>query len=195
MTSSTDVDVTGLLRAFSDGDRTALDQLMPLIYEQLRTIAHRLLRRERSDHTFVTTALVHEAYLKLIDINQVQWNDRAHFMAMASRAMRRLLVDYAHQRNTQKRGGGFVRVDLEEAGLISDEQVHDVLSLNKALHRLETLDPRKSQILEYRYFGGLTNEEAGEAIGISVATVKRDMAFARAWLARELQDNRYADGS
>ena len=181
-----DADATELLRAFRDGDRAALDRLMPLIYEQLRALAHRHLRRERPDHTLVTTALVHEAYLKLININRVEWQDRSHFLAVASRAMRRLLVDYAHRRNAQKRGGGYEHVEFDEARLLPDEQAEAVLALDEALKQLETLDARQSRVVEYRYFGGLTNAETAAAVGVSLATVKRDLAFARAWLAREL---------
>lgn len=187
MSSTADMDVTGLLRAYTAGDRSALDRLIPVIYEQLRILAHNQLRDERSNHTLVTTALVHEAYLKLININQVQWQDRAHFLAMASRAMRRLLIDYAHQRNAKKRGGDHQKVELEEDMLVKDEQIDDILALHQALERLETMDARKSQMLEYRYFGGLSNEEIMHTTGVSLATVKRDMKFSRAWLARELK--------
>jgi len=189
MSLNSDIDITGLLRAYSDGDKTAIDQLIPFIYQKLRALAHYHLRNERSDHTYVTTALVHEAYLKLLEINQIQWRDRAHFMAMASRAMRRLLVDYAHHRNALKRGAGAQKVDLEEMMLVDDDKVDDILDLHESLNRLEKLDPRKSQMLEYRYFGGLTNEEIVQATGLSLATVKRDMTFSRAWLANELKDN------
>ncbi|MBX2821562.1 MAG: sigma-70 family RNA polymerase sigma factor [Rhodothermaceae bacterium] len=189
MSLNSDIDITGLLRAYSDGDKTAIDQLVPFIYQTLRALAHHHLRKERSDHTYVTTALVHEAYLKLLEINQIQWKDRAHFMAMASRAMRRLLVDYANHRNAQKRGAGAQKVDLEEMMLVNDDKIDDILDLHQSLNRLEKLDPRKSLMLEYRYFGGLTNEEIVQATGLSLATVKRDMTFSRAWLANELQDN------
>ncbi|QXD15198.1 sigma-70 family RNA polymerase sigma factor [Rhodocaloribacter litoris] len=189
MTRLPNLDATGLLRAFSAGDRSALDRLMPLIYEQLRDLAHRHLRRERSGHLLSTTALVHEAYLKLIDINQVAWQDRSHFLAMASRAMRRLLVDYARERQTRKRGGDYQRVDLTEVRLLADEQVETVLALEEALQHLTRLDPRKGSVVEYRYFGGLTNEEIAAALGVSLATVKRDLTFARAWLARALGDD------
>lgn len=189
MSSSNQPDITSLLHAFSKGDRSALDQLIPILYHQLRKLAHHHLRNERSDHTFVTTELVHEAFLKLANLNQIQWQDRSHFMAMASRAMRRLLVDYANQRNAQKRGSRQKKVDLEDVQLISDDKIDNVLALHDALQRLQELDSRKSLILEYRYFGGLTNDEIAEVTSVSLATVKRDMAFSRAWLANELKDD------
>lgn len=193
MASESDVDITRLLHAYGNGDKEAMDTLIPIVYSQLRALAHHHLRNERPDHTFVTTALVHEAFLKLAGLNKIQWQDRSHFIAMASRAMRRLLVDYAHKRNAQKRGGTLKKVDLKDVMLVSDEKVDDILALHEALKRLEELDPRKSLILEYRYFGGLTNEEIVETMGVSQATVKRDMMFARAWLANELKDDLKAD--
>lgn len=193
MSSNSYSDITGLLNAYSSGDQSALDQLIPIIYHQLRALAHHHLRNERTDHTFVTTALVHEAYLKLAELNQIQWQDRSHFMAMASRAMRRLLVDYAHKRNAQKRGGGAQQVELEDVMLVSDDNIDDILALHHALQRLEELDARKSLVLEYRYFGGLTNDEIKDALGVSLATVKRDMMFSRAWLAKELKGDFQAD--
>lgn len=180
-------DITELLHAYSNGDKAAFDKLVPIIYTQLKALAHGHLRRERADHTFATTALVHEAYIKLAELNQIQWQDRAHFLAMASRVMRRLLIDYAKQRKAQKRGGNNHKVDLDAVMLVADDKIEDLLALNDALIRLKEIDPRKSLILEYRYFGGLKNEEIATAAGISLATVKRDMLFSRAWLANELK--------
>ena len=177
---------------WSGGEREALDKLTPLIYSQLRRMAHARLRDERPDHTLNTTALVHEAYIKLIDINQVQWKDRAHFLAMASRLMRRVLVDYARKRRTEKRGGDQERVNFDEALFMPTGKSETVLDLDDALKRLEQLSPRQSEVIEHRYFGGLTAEESAEVLGISRATVERDLRSARAWLAREWSRNRDA---
>jgi RNA polymerase sigma factor (TIGR02999 family) len=177
-------DVTRLLQAWAAGDPGALDRLLPVVYEELRGLARARLRREREDHTLGTTGLVHEAYLRLVEVDRVRWNDRAHFLAMASRTMRRVLVDYARARGAAKRGGGGARVALDEA-LLSDEQTETVLDLDDALTRLEALAPRPARAVECRYFGGLSNDEAAAALDVSVATVERDLRFARAWLARE----------
>lgn len=185
--SSADVgDVTVLLQRWSDGERTALDQLMPLVYDRLRRLAHDRLRDERHGRSLNTTALVHDAYLKLVDLRRARFRDRAHFLAMASRVMRRLLVDHARARRAAKRGGGAEPLELE--GLeISDERADALTDLDEALERLATVDTRRSQILEQRYFGGLSLEETAEVLGVSLATVKRDLRFARAWLAAELR--------
>ena len=177
-------DITQLLLNWSGGNRDALDRLMPLVYTQLRQLAHARLREERADHTLNTTDLVHEAYVKLVDINQVQWHDRAHFLAMASRLMRRILVDYWRKKKDHKRGGEQQRVDFEEALLMPEARPETVLDLDDALKRLEQLSPRQSQAVECRYFGGMTSEETAEVLGISRATVERDLRAARAWLAR-----------
>ena len=178
-------DITQLLLAYREGDREALDRLLPLVYDQLKRLAHARLRGERADHTLNTTALVHEAYLKLVDINRVQWNDRAHFLAMASRQMRRILIDYALMRKAQKRGGEVHKEALDEERLIPDEHTETLLELDDALRRLAKTHPRQSQAVELHYFGGLTLEEAGEVLGVSPPTVMRDLRFAEAWLARE----------
>ena len=178
-------DITRLLLNWSGGQRDALDQLIPLVYTQLRQLAHARLREVRADHTLNTTALVHEAYVKLVDINQVQWEDRAHFLAMASRLMRHILVDYWRKKKAYKRGGEQQRVELDEALLMPEARPETVMDLDDALKRLEQLNPRQSQIIEYRYFGGMTSEEIAEVLGISRATVERDLRAARAWLARE----------
>jgi RNA polymerase sigma factor (TIGR02999 family) len=183
--SASSTEVTTLLQQWSDGDRQSLDRLTALVYERLRRLAHQRLRHEDSDLTLNTTALVHEVYLKLVDLRRVRFRDRAHFLSMASRLMRRLLVDHARSRKAAKCGGGAATLELEEALLISDGQV-DVAALDEALKRLEQVDERQSQVLEHRYFGGLSLEETAEVVGVSLATVKRDLRFARAWLAAEL---------
>ena len=185
-------DVTVLLRAWSDGNREALDRLMPLLYAHLRELAHRRLRGEHSPPTLNTTALVHEAYLRLVDVRSASFRDRAHFLAMAARVMRRLLVDHARARRAAKRGHGQDPAELSEAAVaaaevaVSDEQADAIAALDEALARLARVDERQSSILEQRYFGGLSLEETAEAVGLSLATVKRELRFARAWLAAEL---------
>lgn len=187
MESQCGSEITVLLRKVGGGDREALGQLVPLLYERLRRLARHRLMRERSDHTLNTTALVHEAYLELVDIDHADWRDRAHFLAAASRVMRHILVDYARQRNSQKRGGGQVRVELDEDALqLSAEYAEAVEDLHDALTRLEAISPVQSQLLEQKYFGGLTLEECAEAQGASRATVARELKLARAWLACEL---------
>jgi RNA polymerase sigma factor (TIGR02999 family) len=179
-------DVTGLLRRASVGDQKAVDALVPLVYDELRSIAHARLRGERSGHTLSTTALVHESYLKLVDINQVKWQDRAHFFSVASRMMRRVLVDYAKARGAKKRGGDWRKVELEELAELPSEQVQAIEDLDEALTKLEEVSPRQSRLLEHRYFGGLKLKECAEVLGVSIGTVKNELRFARAWLAREL---------
>jgi RNA polymerase sigma factor (TIGR02999 family) len=183
-------EITTLLCAWRDGDAAAFERLLPLVYDELHRMAHRHLRGERPDHTLDTTALVHEAYLKLVDAARVQWQDRAHFLAMASRTMRRILVDWAHARNAAKRGGGARPLSLDATGAalpVADDRLGDLLDLDDALTRLEALNARAGQALAFHYFGGLTQEESAAALGVSVATVERDLRFARAWLAREWQ--------
>ena len=187
-------DVTLLLRQARAGDKGALDAIVPLMYEELRALAHVRMKKECAGHTLDTTALVHEAYLRLIEIRQVEWQDRAHFMAVASRIMRRILVDYARKRGSLRRGGDWVRVELDTSdGPAEDgsadgpaEDAAAILELDEALTRLEALSERQSRILEQRFFGGLSLEECAEALGISLTTVKRDLRTARAWLAQEL---------
>ena len=178
-------EITRLLLNWSGGQRDALDQLIPLVYSQLRQMAHARLREERAGHTLNTTALVHEAYAKLVDINQVQWHDRAHFLAMASRLMRRILVDYWRKKKAYKRGGEYQHVELDEALMMPETRPETVLDLDDALKRLDQFSPRQSEVIEHRYFGGMTSEETAEVLGISRATVERDLRAARAWLARE----------
>jgi len=178
-------DVTQMLHRWSEGDQEAFDQLFPVVYDQLKQLARSRLRRERAGHTLNTTALVHEAYMKLINVNQVQWQDRAHFLAIAARAMRQILVDYALRHNALKRGGDLARVDLDEERLLPDEQAETLLELDDALQRLEAAHPRPGQAVALRYFGGLKLNELGVALGVSTATAMRDVRFAQAWLARE----------
>jgi len=177
--------VTLLLRRARAGDKRALDAIVPLMYEELRALAHVRMKKERAGHTLDTTALVHEAYLRLIEIRQVEWQDRAHFMAVASRIMRRILVDYARKRGSLRRGGDRVRVELDTADGPAEDAAA-ILELDQALTRLEALSERQSRIIEQRFFGGLKLEECAEALGISLTTVKRDLRTARAWLAQEL---------
>lgn len=182
-----DPDITALLRNARDGDEAALDRLVPILYERLRHLARQRLRLERSDHTLNTTALVHEAYLELVDIDRAQWKDRVHFLATASRVMRNILVDYARQRTAYKRGGRQVRVELDEETIrLSERCAEAVEELHDALTRLEAISPRQSRLLEYRYFGGLKLDECAEALGVSLATVSRELKLARSWLALEL---------
>jgi RNA polymerase sigma factor (TIGR02999 family) len=178
--------ITHLLEAHADGDQQALNELLPLIYDELRRIAQGRLQGERPDHTLNTTALVHEAYIKLASLNRMNWQNRAHFFAIASQAMRNVLVDYAVQRKAQKRGGNRQQVPLDEAHLGSESKVEDLLALEEALRRLETFDPRQARVVECRFFGGMTLDETAHALAISPATVSRDWTMARAWLAREL---------
>lgn len=182
-------DVTQLIQAYGQGDHRALDRLIPILYQQLRQLAHARLRAERKDHTLNTTGLVHEAYLKLFEFNEVTWENRAHFLATASMVMRRVLVDYANRRRAQKRGGGVRNAELDEELLIPDDYAETLLDLNDALKRLEGVSPRQSQIIAFRYFGGLTAQESADALGVSLSTVEREFRFARAWLAREWQGN------
>lgn len=180
-------DLTPLLIAASGGDKEALDALLPIVYTELHRIAHRQLAGEDAGHTLGTTALVHEAYMKLAELNRIQWQDRAHFFALSARLMRQILIDYATKRKAKKRGGGGRRVTLDNVKLMSDDRVEDLLSLDQALTRLEAQDERMCRVVEYRFFGGLNIAETGEVLGVSVATVKRDWELARAWLSRELK--------
>lgn len=179
--------ITKMLRAWSNGNQKALDALMPLVHTELRKQAHSYLRRERRGHTLQTTALINEAYLKLIDQQDVEWESRTHFFAIAAQAMRRVLVDYARKKQRKKRGGDAVKITLEEKMLASDEEkTVDLIALDEALTRLEEIDPHHVQVIELRYFSGLTLEETAQALDISRATVAREWSFARAWLRREL---------
>jgi len=179
-------EVTLLLRAWGDGSKEALNRLAPLVYRELHQIAGRLMARERPNHTLQTTALVNEAYVRLVDARQVSWQDRAHFFAICARAMRQILVDHARSRGSAKRGGGEAAIELEEGLVAAASPEASLLELDEALKRLEALDPRKSQVVEMRYFGGLSVEETAGALNVSTETVRRDWKLAQAWLHREL---------
>lgn len=182
-------DISGLLRAWSDGDQSALNGLTPIVYEELRHLAHHYMERERPGHMLQTTALVNEAYLRLVDYKRMKWQDRAHFFAVASQVMRRILVDHARSHNI-KRGAGVPHVALDDVAVLSSGQTGDpnvdFVALDDALNALARLDPRKVQIIEMRFFGGLSVEETAEVLKVSPATVRRDWSIAKFWLYREL---------
>lgn len=178
--------MTQALVALSDGDRGALDRLLPLVYEQLRQIAERQLRQERADHTLSPTALVHEAYLKLVQLDSISWEGRAHFFGACAQAMRRILISYARMKKAEKRGAGSEHVPLTSVMVAADSRPQDLIALDDALARLEALDERQARIVECRFFAGMGVEETAKALGISPATVKRDWTIARAFLNREL---------
>jgi RNA polymerase sigma factor (TIGR02999 family) len=180
--------VTQLLADWSRGDDAALRELTPLVYEELRRLAHHYMGGQRPDHTLQATALVNEAYLRLADQTSPNFTNRSHFFAVAAQAMRQILVNYARASQSQKRGGGALKVELDEAALISPEQTTEILDLNEALERLATLDSRKAHVVELKYFGGLEHDEIAELLKISTVTVRRDWIFAKAWLHSELQN-------
>jgi len=187
MAVSTSRDVTGLLQAWGKGDEAALQKLMPLVYEQLHAAARRYMAQERPGHTLQTTALIHETYLRLVNVRQVKWQDRAHFLAMCAQLMRRILIDSARSRNYQKRGGAAPRVCFDE-GLASTAQPDvDLLALDDALQRLAQMDERKGRVVELRFFGGLGVKETAEVMKVSPETVMRDWKTAKVWLLRELR--------
>jgi len=179
-------EVTQLLIDWSNGRQDAVEPLFPLVYEELRRLAHRYMRRERPGHTLQTTAVVHEAYLRLIDQKHVQWQNRAHFFAIASQMMRRILITHAQSHTYAKRGGGALKVSLDEAAVLSPERATELITLDEALKSLTAIDPRRSQVVELRFFGGLSNEEIAEVLKISPNTVTRDWNVAKAWLYREM---------
>ena len=179
-------EVTQMLLDWSEGDQQALDRLIPVVYGELRRLASRQLRRERADHTLQTTALIHEAYFKLIEQRNVRWQNRAHFFGIAAQLMRRILVDHARTRHRAKRGGAAVRVPLEEVVVAAEGLNINLVSLDEALTRLAAVDPRQGRIVELRFFGGLSVEETAEVLRVSAATVKNDWSVAKAWLHREL---------
>lgn len=180
-------DVTQLLLKWSQGDKAAMEELLPMVYRELQKIAHRYLNKERGDHTLQTTALVHEAYLKLIDQTRVQWQNRAHFFGIAAQAMRRILVDNARQRLADKRGAGAEKISIDDKEIdISDEKASNLIELDFALKKLAELDPNKSRLVELRYFGGLSLEETAEVLGVSRPTVIRQWRLAKAWLYKEI---------
>src|SRR5215470_4751727 len=179
-------EITRLLLAWSEGDGEALDHLAPLVYAELRRLAKSYMRKERAGHTLQTTALIHEAYLRLIDASQVEWQNRAHFFGVAARAMRQILVAMARERGCQKRGGAALQVSLDEAMIIDERLDEDLVALDEALGALAQFDARKAQVVEMRFFGGLTEEEIAAAIDVSKETVRRDWRLARSWLRRKL---------
>ncbi|HKJ01759.1 MAG TPA: sigma-70 family RNA polymerase sigma factor [Longimicrobiales bacterium] len=179
-------DLTQALTDLTAGDPDALDRLLPVVYDHLRGIAQRELRRERPDHTLNATALVHEAYLRLVQLDRISWEGRAHFFGAAAKAMRRILISYARMKKAEKRGSGAEHASLDDVVVVARDRPDHLLALDEALERLSALDARQAQIVECRYFAGMSVEETGTALGISPATVKRDWVLARAWLNREL---------
>jgi len=196
MASGPAPDVTRLLLSWSQGNQAALDELMPLVYDELRRLASAYLRRERSNHTLQSTALVHEAFMRLVNQQEVQWRNRAHFFAIAAQMIRRILVDYARAQNTEKRGSGSVKLELDEAMAAPLESGFDLdlLALNDALNQLSHLDARQSRIVELRFFAGLSIEETAEVMKLSPASIKREWKTARAWLFREMTRNQMFRG-
>jgi RNA polymerase sigma-70 factor, ECF subfamily len=194
MTTPSTHEVTELLLAWGQGDDSALHKLMPIVYDELHRVAHRYMGREREAHVLQTTALVNEVYLRLIDSSRVQWRNRAHFFAISSQLMRRVLVDLARARDRDKRGGGRIQVTLDEA-LAGAERGADLIALDDALTALSASDERAGRVVEMRFFGGLGNDEVAEALGVSPETVKRDWRWARAWLLRALRDAHDEDGA
>lgn len=184
--SSPPHEITQLLAEWSEGNQAALDQLYPLVYNELRRLAHGYLRRERKGHTLQTTALINEAYLRLVDQKQVHWANRSHFFGISAQIMRRILIDHARRYDYAKRGGGAQRISLDEAAVVAKQRGQALLMLDEALKSLAKIDPRRSQVVELRYFGGLNNEEIAGVLKISENTVTRDWNMARAWLYQEL---------
>jgi RNA polymerase sigma-70 factor (ECF subfamily) len=189
MTTEPDRDVSTLLRAWTDGDQGALDHLTPIVYKELRTLAQRHMRGERTGHSLQATALVNEAYLRLVDYKRMRWQNRAHFFAVSAQLMRRILVDHARRHNL-KRGAGFQQVSIDDSIAIAKPGGEDLVALDDALQDLARLDPRKAQVIELRFFGGLSVEETAEVLKVSAVTVMRDWSTARAWLYRELKGRR-----
>ena len=185
-TSSPPHEITQLLAEWSEGNQAALDQLYPLVYNELRRLAHGYLRRERKGHTLQTTALINEAYLRLVDQKHVHWANRSHFFGISAQIMRRILIDHARRYDYAKRGGGAQRISLDEAAIVAKQRGQTLLLLDEALKSLAKIDPRRSQVVELRYFGGLNNEEIAGVLKISENTVTRDWIMARAWLYQEL---------
>ncbi len=187
MASPSSSEVTGLLRAWGRGDEDALQRLMPLVYDKLHAAARRYMAGERAGHTLQTTALIHETYLRLVDIRRVEWQDRAHFLAVCAQLMRRILIDFARSRGYQKRGGAAPHVNFDEALLVTDKPDADLVALDDALNRLAQVDERKSKVVELRFFGGLDVKETAEVMKVSPDTVMRDWKMAKVWLLRELR--------
>ena len=183
-------DVTGLLLAWSEGDSSALEQLTPLVYRELHRLARHYMSQERPGHTLQATALVHEAYVRLVDVNRMRWQNRAHFFAVSAQMMRRILVEFARRRHREKRGGNAVQVTLHDALSVSADKAPDLVALDDALSAMTEMDPRMSQVVELRFFGGLSVEETAEVLKISPETVMRDWKSAKVWLLRELSADR-----
>jgi len=186
MSPNADSGPTELLRAWSQGDGSALDRLMPLVYNELHRLARRYMRQERPDHTLQATSLVNEAYLRLIDVNRVEWRDRTHFLAVAAQMMRRILVEFARNRQRQKRGGGALHVSLDDVHELPGSKEPDLVALSDAISGLATFDARMGQVVELRFFGGLTVDETAHVLNVSPETVLRDWKTAKAWLLREI---------
>jgi len=186
MNQASPEEITVLLRAWSDGDQSALEKLIPLVYAELHRLARRYMGREHAGHTLQTSALVNEAYLRLVDTRGMRWQNRTHFFAVSAKIMRRILVDFARASQNLKRGGGARPVSLDEALIVSPECGADLIALDEALHRLGVLNPRQSHVVELRYFGGLNEDEVAEALKVSSRTVRHEWSLARAWLYREL---------
>ncbi|HKA20495.1 MAG TPA: sigma-70 family RNA polymerase sigma factor [Blastocatellia bacterium] len=186
-------EVTQLLVDWGNGNKAALDQLMPLVYKELRRLASQYLRRERHNHTLQSAALVNEAYLRLVDYSNLRWQDRAQFFGLAAQLMRRILIDHARSHHYAKRGGGAHRVSLDEAAILSEERASELVALDDALTSLAAMDPRKSQVVELRFFGGLNIEETAEVLKLSSMTIQREWRWAKAYLYREI-NNRGSDG-
>jgi RNA polymerase sigma factor (TIGR02999 family) len=193
-THRTDEDVTRLLAEWRDGDAAALDRVMPVVHRELKRVAERLLSRERSEHTLQATALVNEAYLRLVDQRSARWESRTHFFAISARMMRRILIDHARAHLAARRGSGVVPQSLDEVAVVGPEPDPQLIAIDEALTRLEAIDPRQGRIVELRFFAGLTVEEAAAALDTSPRTVKREWRMARAWLARELGEGVARDG-
>ena len=186
-------EVTRLLLDWSNGNQAALERLTPLVYEELHRLAHRHMNRERPDHTLQTSALVNEAYMRLAEQRDVQWQNRAHFFSIASRLMRRILVDHARAHQYAKRGGGAIQVSLDEAAYVSQERASELVALDDALTSLASIDQRKSEVVELRFFGGMSVEETAHVLGVSPITVKRDWSTAKAWLYRAIEEGPTSD--
>ena len=195
MAGSGSPEVTQLLLAWSQGDQTAFDRLVPLVYAELHRLAKRYMRDERPEHTLQATALIHEAYVRLIDTKRVRWEGRGHFFGVAARLMRQILVDFARERGYQKRGGAVRPVSLDEALVVSGKQDEGLVALDEALSALAEIDGRKSQVVELRFFGGLSIEESAEALKVSPETVRRDWRLAKSWLFQRLNEEGYPESS
>ena len=180
-------EITALLIDWSNGDKAALDKLFPLVERELHRLAHRYMRNEKQEHTLQTSALVNEAYLKLVDQRHTRWQNRAHFFGIAAQIMRRILLNHARDQHRQKRGGHSVQVSLSDVAIISDDKSGELIALDEALEKLAAVDERKSRMVELRYFGGLSVEETAEVLGVSAITVNRDWRLAKAWLSREIR--------